>query len=333
MLVESRAPNRILDFGGWTDTHFAGSGKVVNLAVTLFAHVTVATRAEPGVTIHILDYGDRIELADVVRERYGTKHDLLLAALKRMQIQTGLDVYITADVPPGCGTGSSAAITVALLQALALIAGKALVPHELARLAHAIETQELKNECGIQDQIASAYGGLNYIDMFEYPLARVSPIPIASPARLALESRLLLVYEGAGHLSSDVHRAVIESLSRPESKVRELLVKLADCADRAKDALLRQDLEALARTMDENNSLQKALHPGITTPRLERIEALARERGAKGVMINGAGGGGSITLLCAPGSRSVVAQALRQEGFRILPFVICPEPALAWVAG
>jgi len=333
MLVESRAPNRILDFGGWTDTHFAGQGRVVNLAVSLFAHVTVKTRTEPGVTIHILDYGDRVEVADVVREGYGTKHDLLLAALKRMEVLSGLDVYITADVPPGCGTGSSAAITVALLKALAVIAGRALVPHELARLAHAIETEDLKHESGIQDQIASAYGGLNYIDMFEYPSARVSPIPVSSQIRFSLESRLLLVYEGQGHLSSDVHRSVIESLKRPESGIPEILAGLCQCADQAKDALMRQDLEELAQVMDENNRLQKRLHPGVTTPRLEEIESAARKSGAVGAMINGAGGGGSITLLCRPGHRSLVAQALRRENFRLLPFIISPEPASAWVAG
>jgi len=333
MLVESRAPNRVLDFGGWTDTHFAKSGKVVNLAVTLFAHVTVRTRSAPGATIHILDYGDRIEVADVVREHYGSKHDLLLAALKRMRVAFGLDVYITADVPPGCGTGSSAAITVALLKALSVIAGRPLVPRELARLAHAIETEELKNECGIQDQIASAYGGLNYIEMFEYPDARVSPIPIEPGVRFALESRLLVVYEGQGHLSSEVHRSVIENLKRPESGVADALSKLAACAEQAKAAFLRQDLDALARVMNENNRLQKSLHPGIATERLDRIEHLARGQGAVGAMINGAGGGGSITLLCAPGTRASAAQALRREGFIILPFAVCLEPAVAWAEG
>ena len=332
VVVESRAPNRILDFGGWTDTHFAGCGRVVNLAVSLFAHVTLVARERPGSTIHILDYGDRLEGADVVQKLYGTKHDLLLAALKVMPVECGLDVYISADVPPGCSTGSSAAITVALLKALSLLAGRPLVAHELARLAHRIETEELGNECGIQDQIASAYGGVNYIAMDQYPEARVSPIRPAEELRLALENRLLLVYEGQGHLSSDVHRQVIEELSRPGSKVRECLDGLAACAEEAKNAFVRSDLAALAAAMNENNRLQKALHPGITTPRLERIEALARERGAEGAMINGAGGGGSITLLCRPGMRTPVSHALREDGFTILPCMMSFEPAIAWMS-
>jgi len=330
MIIESRAPNRILDFGGWSDTRFAGRGRVTNLAVTLFAHVTLATRTEPGVTVHVLDYGDRLDVTDVVKEQYGTKHDLILAALKVMPLSSGLDVYITADVPPGCGTGSSAAITIALIKGLSVLAGQPMVPHELARLAHEIETEELGNECGVQDQIASAYGGLNYIAIDRYPAANVSSIPVPEAVRLALESRLLLVYEGVGHLSSNVHRQVMAGMEQPDSSVPDTLSGLIKCAQRAKDALIQGDLDALAEIMDENNGLQKELHPGITTPRIERIEETARERGAIGAMINGAGGGGSITLLCRPGTRTVVAYALRKQGFTILPCTIALDPAMAW---
>jgi D-glycero-alpha-D-manno-heptose-7-phosphate kinase len=331
MIVESRASNRILDFGGWTDTHFAGHGAVTSLAVTLFAHVTVKTRKARGVTIHILDYGDRIEVADVVKQRYGSKHDLLLAALKIMKVKTGLDIYITADVPPGCSTGSSAAITVALLKALSLIARRPLVPHELARLAHQIETGELGQECGVQDQIASAYGGLNFIDIYDYPNSRVSPIPVLESLRLKLESQLLLVYEGQGHLSSDVHRAVIKNLSRPGSKVAECLERLRMCAHEAKKALLNEDMENLAEVMNQNNLWQKSLHPEITTEKLKIIERIAKRHGMIGAKINGAGGGGSITILCAPGTRTQVKKALHKRGFQTLPFTICTEPARAWL--
>jgi len=329
-IIESRAANRILDFGGWTDTHFARTGKVVNLAITLFAHVTVITRDNPGATIHILDYGDRLDVADIIKEQYGHKHDLLIAALKVMPVPCGLDVYITADVPPGCGTGSSAAITVALLKALSVLARRPLAPHELARLAHQIETRELGNECGVQDQIASAYGGLNYICIDPYPHADVSPLPVPDDVRLALENRLLLVYEGRGHLSSDVHRQVIEGMARPGAKIPPILSGLAQCAEEAKAAIITGDLAALADIMNQNNQLQKDLHPNITTDRIEKIEDLARGRGAIGAMINGAGGGGSISLLCRPGARAVVAQALRREGFTILPATIARDPAMAW---
>jgi len=329
--AESRAPNRVLDFGGWTDTHFAKKGRVTNLAVTLYANVTIAARQTPGATIHILDYGDRLVVDDVVRQRYGTKHDLLIAALKVIPMDFGLDIYISADAPPGCGAGSSAAITVAMLAGLSALAKRRLTPHQLAHLAHRIETEELGQECGVQDQIASAYGGISYIEIDNYPDSRVSPVPVDEATRFKLESRLLVVYEGRGRLSSDVHKKVIAGMEDPGAKVAETLAGLADCAERAKDALMASDLDALARIMDQNNGFQKDLHPDVATGRLLRIEEVAKGLGAAGAMINGAGGGGSITLLCEPGTRTVVARALRDEGFDVLPCQIAMAPAKAFV--
>ncbi len=330
MIVQSRAPNRILDFGGWTDTHFAQSGRVLNLAINLFANVTVRTSAQPGVIINIQDYAEKLHIEDVAGVQYTGHHDLLKAALKVMNIDGGLEVMISAEVPPGCGTGSSAAISVALLNALGVISGQYLCAHEIAHLAHRLETEELGYECGIQDQYSSAYGGVNFIAMPDYPMAHVSPVPISSEMQANVEAQLLLVYEGKGHLSSDVHRKVIESLNDPESTTAKALDGLKQTALVARKALLTGDVYLLAEVMDLNNSLQKQLHPGITTNNLEKIEEIGRSNGAIGAMINGAGGGGSICLLCEPGSKIEAAAALRNEQFRILPFSTCMRPAEAW---
>ncbi|MBN1417174.1 MAG: GHMP kinase [Planctomycetes bacterium] len=331
MIIQSRAANRILDFGGWTDTHFAGHGKVLNVAVTLFANVTVRTVPGRSATIDVQDYDEKVFIQNILRIQYDGQHDILKAALKVMNIEHGVEVSISADVPPGCGTGSSAAISVALINALSVLSGQYLAAHEIAQLAHRIETKELGYECGIQDQYASAYGGVNLIEMSSYPTANVSPIVLSSEMIANLETQLLLVYEGKGHLSSDVHRKVIEGLRDPQSTTARALDGLRSTAEEARRSLMRGDLRALADAMDYNNALQKQLHPAITTENLERIEAVARARGAIGAMINGAGGGGSITLLCRPGKKIEVAAALRAEEFRILPFSLALKPAHAWV--
>jgi D-glycero-alpha-D-manno-heptose-7-phosphate kinase len=331
VIVQSRAPNRILDFGGWTDTHFAGTGCVLNVAVSLFAHVTVRTTMRPGVTINVQDYGERLHIEDVAGITYTGHHDLLKAAIKVMGIEGGVEVMISADVPPGCGTGSSAAISVALLAALGVLNGQYLAAHQIAQLAHQLETGELGYECGIQDQYAAAYGGVNYIEMSRYPHAYVSPVPLSSETVANLETQVLLVYEGKGHLSSDVHRKVIESLADPSSPTAQALEGLRRTAAQARQALQAGNMYALAETMDLNNELQKQLHPQISTENIGRIEGIGRDAGAIGAMINGAGGGGSICLLCEPGRKIEAAAALRKEGFRVLPFSVCRTPAEAWV--
>lgn len=332
VIIHSEASNRILDFGGWSDTHFAKTGKVLNFAVDLYANVTVITRNKPGVKINVLDYGETIEAASVEDLEYDEHFDLLKAALKVMKIRRGVEVHIAADVPPGCGTGSSAAISVALINALSLLKETPLAPHELARLAHAIETEELELECGIQDQLAAAMGGVNYIDMYEYPNARVSQLPVPDDVVNQLNTQMLLVYEGAGHLSSSVHEKVISNLSNPRSAPARALEKMKRVAEDAKAALLSGDMKQLADTMNRNYDLQTQLHPEITTPRVERIREIAFKRGAMGLKINGAGGGGSVTLLCKPAKKAIVAKALKEEEFILLPCRLSHSPAKAWFA-
>jgi len=333
MIIESIASNRIGDFGGWTDTWFSKSGCILNFAVDLYARVTIITKKKPGVTIHVQDYGDVVEISSIEGAGYDDKHALLIAALKVMNIKYGLDVFISADVPPGCGTGSSAAVSVALIKALSVLNGEYLVAHEVARLAHRLETEELGIESGVQDQLAAAYGGVSFIEMYEYPNSFVSPVDISEEVRMTLENRWILVYEGRRHLSGDVHKKVIQELKDEGSPSHRALSTLKETALAAKQALLKGGLVELGKIMDANNAAQKALHPEITTPNFERIEEVARKIGIVGAMINGAGGGGSIVLLAQAGKKPEIERALAKEGFRTLPCRISFQPARAWLSG
>jgi D-glycero-alpha-D-manno-heptose-7-phosphate kinase len=333
MIIESIASNRIADFGGWTDTWFSRTGHILNFAVDLYARVTVVTKEQAGVTIHVQDYGDVLEIPSIEGAGYDDKHALLIAALKVMNIKQGLYVFISADVPPGCGTGSSAAVSVALIKALSVLNGEYLVAHEIARFAHRLETEELRIESGIQDQLAAAYGGVSFIEMYEYPNAYVSPVDVSEETRMTLENRWILVYEGRRHLSGDVHKKVIQGLKDEGSASHRALSTLKETALAAKHALLKGDIIELGKIMDLNNAAQKALHPEITTANFEKIEAIARRVGIVGAMINGAGGGGSIVLIAEAGKKTEIERALAKEGFRTLPCRMSFQPARAWVGG
>jgi D-glycero-alpha-D-manno-heptose-7-phosphate kinase len=220
-----------------------------------------------------------------------------------------------------------------MIKGLSVLCDQPLVAHEVARLAHSLETRELKIQSGIQDQIAAANGGISFIEMYEYPNSYVSPIDLPETTRMALENRWVLVYEGARHLSSDVHLKVIAGMKRKGSQTQRALETLRTTAAEAKKALLKGNLASLAEVMNVNNTAQKSLHPEITTDNFEMIEEIARKNGAIGAMINGAGGGGSILLLCRPGRKFEVERALTQEGFRVLACRTNPNPARAWRAG
>jgi D-glycero-alpha-D-manno-heptose-7-phosphate kinase len=325
-IINAMAPIRVCDLGGWTDTWFADTGAVCNIAVYPYAEVQiyVAPRApgKPRITIHAENFGDRYQL-DPDRIVYD-KHPLIEASIDILEIKgLSFEVSLYSAAPAGCSTGTSAAVTVALLGALDMLSPGRRTPHEIAALAHRVETEKLGLQCGIQDQICSAYGGLCFIEMFKYPLASVSQLAISNSLWWEIERRLVLVYLGRTHSSSEVHGRVIKKLEKPGSD-KSVLEKLRRCAYAGKDALLSGNLKAFGRAMIANTEAQAELHLALVSEPARHVIELARKHGAAGWKVNGAGGeGGSLTVLCGPegGKKRAFIQELERSGMgcRVIP--------------
>jgi D-glycero-alpha-D-manno-heptose-7-phosphate kinase len=337
ILINSLAPIRICDTGGWTDTWFAGHGSVFNIAVSPFAEVQVAVFAEPeappGVTLHAENFGQRYRID---RARRWGQHPLLEAAVEYMRVPENLclEISIHSEAPSGASTGTSAAVTVALVGALDALTPGRLTPHEVAGAAHRIETDLLKQQSGIQDQLASAYGGINYIEMFEYPHASVSSVHIPEAIAWELERRLALIFLGKSHRSSELHERVIAGLEAagPDHPPLEALRR---AAIRSRDALAAGDFAALGTAMIDNTQAQSQLHPDLIGVEAARVIEIARSHGAIGWKVNGAGGaGGSLTLLC--GERSEAKRTLLREisqedpSFQIIPIRLSRAGLRVW---
>ena len=252
-VINATAPIRICDLGGWTDTWFAERGAVFNIGVYPYAEVQVTvTETPPGekrkIIIHAENFGDRYIL-DAGPIEYD-KHPLLEASIDIMEIPENLsfEVNLFSNAPAGCSTGTSAAVSVALLAALDALTPGRLTPHEIASLAHRVETEKLGLQCGIQDQLCSAYGGICYIDMYAYPHASVSQIVVPNSVWWELERRMVLVYLGRTHSSSEVHGQVIQRLEA-EGADKSVLEPLRQAARDGKNAIYRGDFDALGRAM------------------------------------------------------------------------------------
>ncbi|HVM08237.1 MAG TPA: hypothetical protein VM345_07245 [Acidimicrobiales bacterium] len=304
------APIRICDAGGWTDTWFAGHGLVVNIAVEPRAEAVVTTRergAGPGVRLHAADFGDDYEF-DL--DDPPNRHPLLEQSIRDAGMPddtTAIDVRVRCAAPAGASTGTSAAVSVALLAACTAAAGTTVTPQQIAERAHRVETERLGLQAGIQDQLASAHGGVCVIDMHRYPEATVQQVRLSRDFNAALQASLLLVYLGTSHVSSDVHRSVITELEQ-EGSAAPRLARLRRCAAAARDALVAEDLRAYARALVDNTDAQAALAPGIVGAEASALIDLAAGLGAMGWKVNGAGGaGGSVTVLVPPDDASVRA--------------------------
>ncbi len=169
-MINAVAPIRICDNGGWTDTWFAGHGKIFNIGVYPYVEVQIAvyprTARPDQIVLNAENYGERYAI--VPGQPGPDRHPLLEAAIEEIGLSDAyaLEISIYSEAPAGCSTGTSAAVTVALIGALDYLTPGRMSPHEVAYAAHRVETERLKLQSGIQDQLCSAYGGINFIEMF-----------------------------------------------------------------------------------------------------------------------------------------------------------------------
>jgi len=351
-LVNAVAPIRICDIGGWTDTWFAKFGQVFSIAVYPYIEVQLQlfdrednnSRVEINVENYDQTYtyskpikckgsfGETLSLR--LDEENSGKHPLIEAAIDEMEIprHTGVRANIFSNAPPGASTGTSAAVSVALIGALDRLTEGTMSPYEVAKMAHNLETINLHLECGVQDQLASAYGGINHMFMTAYPSTTVSPIYISDSIWWELEERLVVIYIGTPHSSSDIHKEVIKTLQLPVS-MDTRLSKLRDLPQRAKNALYVGDFVEFGKVMDENTNVQRDLHPGLVCEDFEKIIAISREYGALGCKVNGAGGdGGSVTILFGSdrARKREMIKELVGEGFQHIPVYLARKGLRVW---
>ena len=305
-IINSVAPIRVCDNGGWTDTWFAKHGKIFNIGVYPYVEVQIEVyprqALEARVILHAENFGDRYAVFPRHERHEWIHHPLLEAAIDYMDVPEDLSVQISiySEAPAGCSTGTSAAVTVALLGALDQLTPTRMAPLQIAYTAHRIETEILHQQSGIQDQLCAAFGGINYIEMFDYPYAAVSPISVPNPIWWELERRLCLIFLGRSHSSSKVHEMVIRDLENagPDCPQLEALRREAEAA---RNAIYDGDFAALGQAMIRNTEAQRALHPKLVSAEAQQVIEIAKAHGAIGWKVNGAGGeGGSLTLLSGP---------------------------------
>jgi len=340
-IINAVAPIRICDLGGWTDTWFAETGCVLNIGVYPYAEVQIyvtetAKGRDGSIVINAENFNERYSIHPPV-DAYD-RHPLLEASIDIMELPRSLsfEVNLYSSAPAGCSTGTSAAVSVALLGALDLLTPGRHTPHEIAAIAHRVETEKLNLQSGIQDQLCSAYGGICYMDMFQYPRASVSQLHLPNNLWWELERRLTLVYMGRTHSSSEVHRQVIDRLDRKDAD-KSALQPMREAAVKGKEALYAGDLKDFGEAMMANTEAQAALHPALVSESAWNVIDVARKHGALGWKVNGAGGeGGSLTVLCAAeGERKrAFIEDLESmgEGYRMIPTYLSRMGLRRWAS-
>lgn len=288
-------------------------GLVVSTTIDRYFYAFVRQSSRDSVQVTSSDY------RTMFRQRSGHPMtwdgDLALprAFLHHFGMDAGLSIFLASEVPPGTGLGSSSAAAVALAKALGRAAGLAHAKAQLAQLASHIEIDKLGFPIGLQDQYASAFGGLNAIS-FTNDGVTVEPLGLSPGFERTLERRLLLFFTGLSRHSPTILRQQRASSERRDQTVIASLHRIKAIAEETLTLLRAGDLDGYGQLLDESWRAKKRLAQGISTPQIDAWYDLARANGATGGKIAGAGGGGFLLLYCRDECQEVVTAALEGVG-------------------
>jgi D-glycero-alpha-D-manno-heptose-7-phosphate kinase len=311
--VITASPCRLSFFGGGTDLpeYFETRGGLV-IATTMRHFSYVALNSLP----RLLERRFRIsysqlEMVDRVEE---IRHDIIRATLgehPELIADRFVDIHSYADLPVGTGIGSSSAFTVGLLNALHAVCGMYLPPRELARRAIGIEREKLGEHGGWQDQVLSAFGGFNLV-RFQDREFEVFPLPLGSGMKQAIESCCWLYFTAVTRSSSAVQRT---SHGGADGARLRLLDETREIAEEALRVLRAGEdpgvtMRRWGELLHHSWMLKRRLSGAVSMPAIDLVYERARDAGAWGGKLVGAGGGGFLLIAGPPERRAAIDAAV-----------------------
>jgi D-glycero-alpha-D-manno-heptose-7-phosphate kinase len=290
-MIITRSPLRISLGGGGTDLpsyYHEHSGFVIAAAIDKYVYITLH---QTFVQELIIKYSsmERVKSIDEVH------HPLIREALKLTAIGAPyLEITSMADIPAGTGLGSSGSFTTALLKALHTLKKNLIHPQELAEQACHIEINMLQEPVGKQDQYIASFGGLTCFRFLPNNHVEVWPLKIDTDTLYSLEDNLLLFFTGYSRSASEILR---EQDTKSKQNDREMMANLhfvKELGRGSKEALESGDLIRFAEIMNVHWEHKKHRSSGMSNDHIDQWYELARQNGALGGKLIGAGGGGFL---------------------------------------
>jgi D-glycero-alpha-D-manno-heptose-7-phosphate kinase len=319
--IESSAPTRIDLAGGtldiWPLYLFHENAQTINAAISLRARCAIQPRAARGLSIVSGDTGRRVDVAHWSDLR--DNHELrLLGRLLHYFQADGIEVHTQSESPVGAGIAGSSALNIAVCGALVAWSGRERSDAELMQVAMNVEAQAIDVPTGVQDYRPALYGGISAVELAVDGVRRI-PLPV-SPDEL--QRRLVLAYTGASRNSGINNWEVTKRHIDGDRNVQQRFARIRDIAVAMRGALERQAWDEVGRQIGEEWENRKGLAPGVTTPEIDAILGAAKDAGATGGKVCGAGGGGCLVCLGEPDSIPAIREAIAAQGGQLLDFRI-----------
>jgi D-glycero-alpha-D-manno-heptose-7-phosphate kinase len=335
-MVRSRAPLRISFGGGGTDVPpypEEKGGAVLNVTINKYSYGTLLpTGPEDGIEVESLDYDIVAKYHTEGDLVFDGKLDLIKAVLKNMGLKGGAKLFLHSDAPPGSGLGSSSTMAVTLVGLLKHYLKIPMTDYDVAEKAFEIERKDLGIPGGLQDQYAATFGGFNYIEFLKDKVI-VNPLKIRRDILNELEYHLLLCYTGSSRISANIINDQIDGFKKKEVDVVTALDETKRLAIEMKNALLKGELNNFGMLLHEAWQHKRNFSNKITNPVIDKLYKTARDQGAIGGKILGAGGGGYMLLYCDFQHKHRIAEALEKAGGQIVEFGFEFKGLRTWSVG
>lgn len=309
-MIITQTPLRISFAGGLTDFadfYTREDGLVVSAAIDKYIFVIINERFDDRIYINYskreaVDHPDEIE------------HDLIREALRLTGVTRGVEITTLTDIPSeGSGLGSSSSITVGLLNALYTYCGNPQPTEKLARDACKIEIERCGQPIGKQDQYIAAYGGLRGFT-FRPGGVEVERLGLESIHAERLSDSLMLFFTNKTRKAETVLREQKANMTTKFALLREI----RSVAESAREALASGCVERMGELLDRGWTWKYKMSGLVSNAEIDSMYRKARDAGATGGKVCGAGGGGFLLLFCPLSSQPMVREAL--SDYRELPF-------------
>ena len=315
-MIVTRTPFRLTLGGGGTDLpsfYREHGGFIFAAAIDKYMFLNVNT---PIVDDKIRVRYSESEMVDHVDE---VKHTLAREALRHIGVTNGIEIVSIADIPAGTGLGSSSSYLVGLLNALHALFQDQAIPQKLAEEACHIELEVLKKPIGKQDQYMAAFGGLTTLDIKPDGHVCVTRLELDVDLVEALEHNILMFYTNEMRDATAILKKQDEATRAKDRSVVNSLCEIKEIGLEIRDAISKGNLRRFGELLDVHWQSKKRLSEGISNPQIDAWYELAKQNGAIGGKISGAGGGGFLMLYCEE-NKTTLRMAMREAGLRELKF-------------
>ena len=311
-MIITRTPFRVTLGGGGTDlpSYYSSFGGFI-FAASLDKYMFLSVNRPNVDDLVRVKYTK----SETVTHRDELKHEIAREALRLMGIERGIEISSMADVPAGTGLGSSSCYAVGLLNALHTLQRRPIGFQDLAEEACGLEIEILHKPIGKQDQYMAAFGGLSVLEIGKDGKVSVAAANVSHSVMDDLQRNMLLFYTGVERSADGILVEQSKATASGQGPVVDSLHRIKEMGYRIREMIEHGDLTSFGLELDKHWQAKKKLSSQISNGHFDRLYELARENGALGGKVSGAGGGGFL-LLYTEQKHAQLRSAMQAAGLR-----------------